>query len=96
MSVNIYKLASQSKEVQRYYYSKGIRLGAFISDEEDIEIAVKPAEAGNFGYLIFKTQERIISNISEKLPNEAGATVIAMLLGDKSGLSVLNYECHRG
>lgn len=95
MSVNIYKLASQSKEVQRYYYSKGIRLGAFISDEEDIEIAVKPAEAGNFGYLIFKTQERIISNISEKLPNEAGATVIAMLLGDKSGLSDDRVESFR-
>lgn len=95
LSVNIYKLASQSKEVQHYYYSKGIRLGAFISDEEDIEITVTPADTGCFGYLIFKTRERIVSNISDKLPNEAGATVIAMLLGDKSGLSDDRIESFR-
>lgn len=95
LPVNIYKLASQSKEVQHYYYSKGIRLGAFISDEEDIEITVTPADTGSFGYLIFKTRERIVSNISEKLPNEAGATVIAMLLGDKSGLSDDRIESFR-
>jgi competence protein ComEC len=95
LSANIYKLASKSKEVQRYYYSKGIRLGAFIPDEEDIILTVTPADKGSFDYFIFKTQKKIISNISEKLPNEAGSTVIAMLLGDKSGLSDDRIESFR-
>ena len=95
LNAKIYRIASQSREIQHYYYSKGIVIGAYALDNEESEIVITERKGHNFEYTIFRIQDRIVSNISDKLPNEAGATVVAMLLGDKTALSEVRAESFR-
>lgn len=93
LDAKVYKIASQSREVQNYYYSKGVFLGAYAS--EDSSVNVIAAKAQGFEYGIYQIREKLISNIMQKLPNEYGATIVGMLLGDKSGLTDSRVESFR-
>lgn len=81
-----YRLGQSSDDILAYYKSSGTYLGAYSSDDEYsidyIEDAQKP--------LISKVTELrsfIKKSVYRILPNEYGSLAVALLLGDKSGLS---------
>ncbi len=87
LNAKVYDIASDSKEIKQYYNSKGIFLGAYAynSDEFTYEL-VKQADKNSIEYRIFAINKEIKRRVSERLPNDYGDTVIAMLLGDKENL----------
>lgn len=95
MDATIYKIGSQSRDAQNYYYSKGVFLGAYTLNEDESSVKVYKSNTSGFAHTIYLIRERLISNIMQKLPNEYGSTVVGMLLGDKSGLSDSRNESFR-
>ena len=87
LNAKIYEIASDSKEIQLYYQSKGIFLGAYEFNSDDSEIEIIKRENNSFSYQILLMQNKIRTSILDKLPNENGAAIIALLLGDKTELS---------
>ncbi len=87
LKANIYEISSENREVQIYYQSKGIFLGGYAYNDEDFSVEVTQRNENSFSYKIYTLREEIKSRIFDKLPNQYGATVIAMLLGDKTDLS---------
>ena len=92
---DIYSVDRFDDSVRRYYMSEGIYLGANIYDEgESITLINDGSET-----FLFKLQllrDEIKSRIYSVLPNEYGATAIAILLGDKSGMSDETLTSFRG
>lgn len=95
LDAKIYRIASNSVEIQHYYYSKGIFLGAYTYNTDETSVSVTPNENESFEHRIYLIKQWIVNCISDKLPNEYGSTVIAMLLGDKSGLTDRRIESFR-
>ncbi len=93
LTASIYQISSESEDIQLYFRSKGIFLGAYAYNSEESDASVIKRQGNSLGYNIYLLREEIKSRIFDKLPNENGATVIAMLLGDKSDLpSELNEK----
>lgn len=86
LPVKIYDIASENRDIQLYYQSKGIFLGGYAFNKDDYNIKVTKRDSVSISYTLFCVKEEINRRIFEKLPNENGATVIAMLLGDKGNL----------
>lgn len=86
IKVTIYEIAAENQEIQLYYQSKGIFLGAYAYNSEDFDVQITKGEESSFSFRIYLLREEINRRILDKLPNENGATVIAMLLGDKTNL----------
>lgn len=86
LKVTIYEIAAENREIQLYYQSKGIFLGAYAYNSEDFDIEITKRADDSFSYKIYLLRQEINRRILDKLPNENGATVIAMLLGDKTNL----------
>lgn len=95
LNVSIYEISSDSRDVKLYYYSKGVFLGAYSYNSEDTVIQVEKDDSHGITKSILKFKNLIIGNISDNIPGEKGATVTAMLLGDKSGLADKRNESFR-
>lgn len=86
LPVRVYNIASENREIQLYYQSKGIFLGGYAFNKDDTDIKIARRDSVSVPYALFCVKEEINRRIFEKLPNENGATIIAMLLGDKNDL----------
>ncbi len=86
LEVKVYEIASESRDVQLYYQSKGIFLGGYAYNSDSFECEISKRNDNNLKYYLYLLREEINYRILDKLPNENGATIIAMLLGDKSAL----------
>lgn len=95
LDVNIYEISSESRDVKLYYYSKGVFLGAYSYNSEDTVIQVEKDDSHIIIKSILKFKNFIVGNISDNIPGEKGATVTAMLLGDKSDLADERNESFR-
>lgn len=86
---NIYLIGnSAGEDVERYFQSKGIYLGAYdYNNEESGTIIIRQAEKRPIFYYILLLRNTIEARILDKLPNEYGGTAVALLLGDKSYIS---------
>lgn len=95
LNVSIYEISSDSRDVKLYYHSKGVFLGAYSYNSEDTVIQVEKDDSHSITKNILKFKNLIVGNISDNIPGEKGATVTAMLLGDKSGLADKRNESFR-
>lgn len=95
LNVSIYEISSDSRDVKLYYHSKGVFLGAYSYNSEDTVIQVEKDDSHRITKNILKFKNLIVGNISDNIPGEKGATVTAMLLGDKSGLTDKRNESFR-
>lgn len=91
----IYEIASDSRDVQIYYNSKGIFLGAYQYNSENVEVSVEHSNKYAIKKEINKIKNIIVTNVKDNIHGERGSTVVAMLLGDKSGLSDERVESFR-
>ncbi len=91
----IYEISAENKGVRLNYYSDGVYLGAYTSGNENPDIRVDTGTSSFFERLIFGFREKIKARIADNIYGENGATVTAMLLGDKSGLSDDRVESFR-
>lgn len=87
--VRLYMIGrSTGAEIERYYNSKEIFLGAYcIGDEDDGAISVDKTDKKPLRYRIIRLRKEFETRILEKLPNEYGGTAAALLVGDKSFIS---------
>lgn len=85
-STNVYSVDGFEKSLKRYYMSEGVYLGANIyNGDEDITVL---KDGGNsVECKIQRVRDEIKARVYSVLPNEYGAVAVAMLLGDKSGVS---------
>ena len=82
----VYSVDSFENSLKRYYMSEGIYIGANIyNGDEDVEILEDGSDT--FACKLQLVRDEIKSRIYSVLPNEYGAVAVAMLLGDKSGVS---------
>ena len=95
LTVSVYEISSESREVKLYYYSKGVFLGAYCYNSEDIDVRVEKDDSHSIRKSIINFKNLIVGNISDNIPGEKGATVTAMLLGDKSDLTDERNESFR-
>lgn len=95
LKANIYEISADNYAIKLNYYADGIFLGAYTNSASDTEISVARGQATSFRRFVLNSQETIKKNISENIGGESGATVTAMLLGDKSGLSSDRVESFR-
>ncbi len=86
LTAKIYEISTESEDIQLYYRAKGIFLGAYAYNSDENGIVVTKRTENSLGYNIYLIREEIRTRIFDRLPNENGATVIAMLLGDKTDL----------
>ncbi len=95
LDAHIYEISPENKGIRLYYYSDGVYLGAYTSGNVNPEIKVDSGASSFFERFIFDTREMIKARIADNIGGEKGATVTAMLLGDKSGLSDDRVESFR-
>lgn len=90
----VYSVNSFENSLKRYYMSEGIYLGANVyNGDEDIEILEDGSDT--FDCKLQLVRDEIKNRIYSVLPNEYGAVAVAMLLGDKSGVSDETLEMFR-
>lgn len=88
LNATVYDIASDYAEIRQYYNSKGIFLGAYSYNSDDVSYEiVDTADKSSINYIIYSISQEIKGRIRSNLPNENGETVIALLLGDKDNLS---------
>ncbi len=95
VEANVYEIATDSREVQLYYRSKGVILGAYQNDTENVEIKIEKSDKFAIRKVINDFKNSIVENVKNNIYGEKGATVVAMLLGDKSGLSTERVNSFR-
>lgn len=79
----VFELSENDDDIKNYYKSKSIYLGAYTMNE----ITVKKADSRNINYYLNELQNAIKEKINSVLPNQEGAVLTAMLLGDKDSMS---------
>ena len=82
----VYSVDGFENSLKRYYMSEGIYLGANVYNGDD-DITVLKDGSDTFSCKLQLVRDEIKSRIYSVLPNEYGAVAVAMLLGDKSGVS---------
>lgn len=81
----LYKLGSSSEELLNSYKASGTYLGAYpLQNEYSV---IKSGGAEPFSAKILKLRSVIKQAVYRILPNEYGALAVALLLGDRSGIS---------
>lgn len=86
--VTLYAIGkSAGIDIERYFRSKGILLGGYADSYDENSITIQKNEDKPFIHVFTDLRHSIEQRILEKLPNEYGGTVIALLLGDKSCIS---------
>ena len=86
--VKLYMLGSSAGEdIERYFQSKNIYLGGYSKSYDNSDIVITKPESRPLNYRILMLRHGIETCILDKLPNEYGGTVIALLVGDKSFIS---------
>ncbi len=83
---NVYSVNGFENSLKRYYMSEGIYLGANVYNGDD-DITVLKDGSDTFACKLQLVRDEIKNRIYSVLPNEYGAVAVAMLLGDKSGVS---------
>lgn len=81
-----YRLGKSSDEILASYKASGTYLGAFSTDEE-ISYEYPEQSQKPFMSRIISLRSFIKKSVYRILPNEYGALAVALLLGDRSGLS---------
>lgn len=87
LKANVYKVGASSNEVELYYKSKGIFLGAYAYNKDNFVTQIEKSDRITLSHKLMSVRETIANRVLEKLPNEYGGTVIGMLMGDKSFIS---------
>ena len=82
----VYSVSSFENSLKRYYMSEGIYLGANVYNGDD-DIEILKAGSNTLACRLQLVRDEIKSRIYSVLPNEYGGVSVAMLLGDKSGVS---------
>lgn len=95
LDATIYEIASESREVQIYYHSKRIFIGAYNYNSDDCNVKVENSDKLILKKQINNIKNIIVRNVKNNICGENGETVVAMLLGDKSGLSNKRIESFR-
>ncbi len=90
---NLYKLGSSSEEILNSYKASGTYLGAYPLQNEYRVIKSEGAEP--FSVKILRLRSAIKQAVYRILPNEYGALAVALLLGDRSGISPYTLMCFR-
>lgn len=86
--VTLYSIGkSAGIDIERYFRSKGIVLGGYADSYDDDSVIIRKNDNKPFIHIFTDLRHTIEQRILEKLPNEYGGTVIALLLGDKSYIS---------
>ncbi len=85
-SSKVYSVDKFESSSKIYYMSEGIYLGANVYEGDD-EIVITKDGSNTLECKLQLLRDEIKSRIYSLLPNEYGATAIAVLLGDKSGMS---------
>ncbi|NCC87551.1 MAG: ComEC/Rec2 family competence protein [Clostridia bacterium] len=86
-NATIYELGNDSS-IKLYYKSTGVYIGAYTTEEiEHTKTQDKP-----FYYIFISLREYIKDTISGLLPNDEGAVLIAMLIGDTDSISDEAYK----
>lgn len=87
LNAHIYEISADSEDIQLYYYSKGIFSGAYVYSDEEVIITVTKNSSFSVNKAIMSFKDLIVNNVTDSVPGENGATLVAMLLGDKSHLT---------
>lgn len=95
LEAHIYDISPENKGIRLYYYSDGVYLAAYSLGSVNPQINVKTGISSSFERFVFDTREMIKTRVADNIGGEKGATVTAMLLGDKSGLSDERVESFR-
>lgn len=86
--VKLYMLGSSAgADIELYFRSKNIYLGGYSKSYDNSDIIISKIESKPLNYRILMLRHGIETRILDKLPNEYGGTVIALLVGDKSFIS---------
>lgn len=78
---------SAGADIERYFNSKEIFLGAYCSESDGGNISVEAVQNKPLRYKIILLRKELEERILKKLPNEYGGTAVGLLLGDKSYIS---------
>lgn len=79
---------SSGTDIERYFNSKEIFLGAYsYNNEDETDILIQHTDNKPLKYSFIRLRREIEERILDKLPNEYGGTAVALLLGDKSCIS---------
>lgn len=73
--------------------ANGVYVGGY--SLEQVECERVPNDKKPFGYRIFKIREAVKSKIYDIFPNETGALIIALLIGDTGGISPATLAAFR-
>lgn len=82
-SVKIFLFGNNDKKYINYYKAENLTLGAYLSGSAKIEKSVNY----DLSQLILKLRSEAANEIMHILPNDYGAVVTGLVLGDKSDLS---------
>ncbi len=91
---NIYALGSTDEKFMHSYKSRGIFLGAYSSDGDYTVTCIAESEKP-FMKKIIDLREGIKKAVYSIMPDENGALMVAMLIGDKSALPNSIYSAFR-
>lgn len=90
-NIKVFLLGADEEEYVNYYKSKNLSFGAYAVDDVKIE------KANNFSplQLILKFRSKMIYEIHHAIPNDYGAVLTGLVLGDKSSLSYKTENAFR-
>ena len=83
----LYELGGSNGQINLYYRSKGVYLGAYAYNIDEYKTEVIRNDSQPLGLRLLKIRREIKNRVFDKLPNEYGGVVNGLLLGDKSSLS---------
>lgn len=82
--LNTFSLGTEDDEYLEYYRSKNIFIGATFKDEN---VKIVKGNRRTPSSMILKARYELFNEISSVLPNDCGAVVSGLVLGEKSALS---------
>ncbi len=85
--ITLYEIGKDSRDIKLYYQSKGIFLGGYINNYDEVPLTVTGNKGKGIEYRLFKLRKTIESNILDKLPNDYGGVAVGMLTGNKEFIS---------
>ncbi len=88
--VRLYKLGSDTDEIEKYYRSKGLYLGGTLDSNKSFKITKRTSFHPM--YYVLTAKKALSDSIIKNIPNECGALLTGLLLGDKSLISSETLE----
>ncbi len=82
----VYKLGNTADSIHLSRKSENRFLGAY-TDDEAYSVISKGINDRSFGHRLFNIRSAVKGAVMRMLPNDCGALAVALILGDRSGLS---------